>query len=53
MDTLRQAGLTGLDSALGLRATLRLMPEFVGDRSNAALVANCVSLLGDHGINTL
>jgi len=50
MDALRQAGLTGLDSALGLRATLRLMPEFVGDRANVTLTANCRTLLGDHGV---
>jgi hypothetical protein len=50
MDTLRQAGLTGLDAALGLRATLRLMPEFVADRGNAALTAHCITLLRDYGV---
>lgn len=50
MDVLRQAGLTGLDSALGLRATLRLMPEFVADSGNAALTANCRTLMSYYGV---
>lgn len=50
MDALRQQGLTGLDSALGLRATLSLMPEFVTDARNTTKMSTCTTLLADHGV---
>lgn len=50
LDVLRQSGLTGVDSALGLRATLRLMPEFVADSVDSGKMATCTRLLASYGV---
>lgn len=53
MNDLQMQGLTGLDSALGLRASLRLMPEFVADLQDLrgkTIGKGCKDLLGAQGI---
>ena len=57
MSAIRQTGLTGLDAALALRATLRLMPEFADDLSGRSPkpspdpLAGCNRLLSVHNID--
>lgn len=50
MDLVRRNGLTGLDAALSLRASLNLMPEFVLDAQDEDKMVNCTQLLLTQGV---